>query len=231
VSNYVVPVPDPIIDEEEIVLPPVEEDEIEKISEQEIIVSSNETTYRIQIGAFEKELSEKVFEGVENVVSFSGKDGLVRYMAGSFTEYKDALNYQAQMKARGFEDAFVVTYKKGERISLNVAIKAERTSLKSELFFSQEAIKPNIEFMVQILVATESLLAEDLTKMSKLGNIDKEAKGEEMYRYFTGGYTSLDAANVRLEEAKLAGFIDAFVFAKLEGARITIEQATELLKQ
>jgi len=151
-------------------------------------------------------------------------------MAGSFTEYKEAINYQAKMKARGFEDAFIVTYKNGERISLNVAIKTERTSSNTEIVVEQEVIKPNIEFMVQILVAKESLLAEELTKMGKLGNIDKEAKGEEMYRYFTGSFTSLEDANVRLEEAKLAGYTDAFVFAKLDDERIAIEQAIELLK-
>ena len=230
VSNYVIPVPESIIDEEEVVLPFVEEDETEKISEEETVISSNVTTYRIQIGAFDKELSDKVFEGVDNVVSFSGKDGLVRYMAGSFTDYKDAINYQAQMKARGFKDAFIVTYKNGERISLNVAIKLERTSSKAEVVIRQEITKPNIEFMVQILVAKKSLSAEDLTKMGKLGNIDKEAKGEDMYLYFTGSFISLVDANVRLEEAKLAGYADAFVFAKLEGDRITIEQAIALLK-
>ena len=231
VSNYVIPVSDPVIDEDEkVVLATVEEDEIEKITNEETIISSNKTTYRIQIGAFDKELSDKVFEGVDNVVSFTGKDGLVRYMAGSFTEYKDAISYQAQMKARGFEDVFIVTYKNGERISLNVAIKTERTSAKAEVVVGQEVTKPNIEFMVQILVAKESLSAEDLTKMAKLGNIVKEAKGEEMYRYFTGSFTSLEDANARLEEAKLAGYKDAFVFAKLEGERITIEQAIELLK-
>ena len=230
VSNYVIPVPEPIIDEEEVVLLVVQEDEIEKITEEETVISSNETTYRIQIGAFDKELSDKVFEGVDNVVSFSGKDGLVRYMAGSFTEYKDAIDYQAQMKVRGFEDAFIVTYKNGERISLNIAIKTERTSSKAEVIIVQEITKPNIEFMIQILVAKESLSAKDLTKMAKLGNIDKEAKGEEMYLYFTGSFISLVDANVRLEEAKLAGYADAFVFAKLEGERITIEQAIALLK-
>jgi len=232
ISNYVPPAPAFEIDkEEEVILPTVEEIEIEKINEEKTVVSSNETTYRIQIGAFDKELSDKVFEGVDNVVSFSGKDGLVRYMAGSFTEYKNAINYQAQMKARGFEDAFIVTYKNGERISLNIAIKTERTSSNTEVVVpGQEFPKPNIEFMVQILVAKKSLSAEGLIKMSKLGNIDKEAKGEEMYRYFTGSYTSLEDANVRLDEAKLAGYTDAFVFAKLEGERITLEQAKELLK-
>jgi len=99
VSNYVIPVSDPIIDEEEkVVLPAVEE--IEKINEEETVISSTETTYRIQIGVFSKALSGAVFVGVDNVVSFTGKDGLVRYMAGSFTDYKDAISYQMQMRAR-----------------------------------------------------------------------------------------------------------------------------------
>ena len=235
ISNYVPPVPEPEIDEEEVVVAPdgdvFQTDSLfNENNVNEFVELINKTTYRVQIGAFDKALSDKVFAGVDNVVSFSGKDGLVRYMAGSFTEYKDAINYQAQMKARGFDDAFIVTYKNGERISLNVAIKTERTSSKAEVVVGQEVTKPNIEFMVQILVAKESLSAEDLTKMGKLGDIDKEAKGEEMYLYFTGSFTSLEDANVRLEEAKLAGYADAFVFAKLEGERITIEQAIELLK-
>ena len=73
-------------------------------------LANNGTTYRIQIGAFNKPLSNAVFVGVDNVISFTGKDGLVRYMTGSFTQYKDAIDYQAQMKARGFDDAFIVTY-------------------------------------------------------------------------------------------------------------------------
>ena len=229
VSNYVIPAPNPVIDEDEQVVAPFIDKKIEK-TEEVVEASSNTTTYRIQIGAFVKELSDKVFEGVDNVVYFSGKDGLVRYMTGSFTEYKDAINYQAQMKARGFEDAFIVTFKNGERISLNVAIKTERTSSKAEVVVGQEIPKSNIEFMVQILVAKESLSAEELTKMGKLGNIDKEAKGEEMYRYFTGSFTSLEDANIRLSEAKSAGYMDAFIFVKLEGERITIEQAISLLK-
>ena len=231
VSDYVIPVSDSVIDEDEVVLVPNSlKDKIEKIVDEETIISSNETTYRIQIGAFDNKLSNKVFAGVENVVSFSGKDGLVRYMAGSFTEYKDAINYQAQMKVRGFEDAFIVIYKNGERISLNVAIKTERASSTSDLVAETEVVKLNIAFLVQIIVAKESLLAEDLIKMGKLGNIDKEEKGEEMYLYFTGSFSSLADANVRLEEVQLVGYTDAFVFAELEGERITVEKAIDLLK-
>ena len=252
VSNHVIPVP--VIDEDEVVISNIEGIVEENITNKETLISSNKTTYRIQIGAFDKELSDIVFEGVDNVVSFLGKDNLVRYMAGSFTEYKDAINYQAQMKARGFKDAFIVTYKNGERISLNVAITTEKKSLKAEIVVNEEVeeevvrpnieftvqvlmvkpnvefevevlmTKPNIDFIVQIVVSENSLKSEDLSKMSKLGNIDKESKGEEMYRYFAGTYSSLIDANIRLKEAQLVGYPDAFVFAKLDGNRITLDQ-------
>ena len=229
VSAYVEPTPEPEIDEDE-VLVEVPEDEISEevvttVTEDEM---TNETTYRIQVGAFNTELSDEVFSGVKNVISFTGKDGLIRYMAGSFVEYKDAIDYQAQMRARGFEDAFIVTYKNGERISLNVAIKTEKESKVVNQEGKDEVI--NLEFIVQIMVAKSSLSADDLNKMGKLGNIDKEAEGTDMYRYFAGTYNSLKDANIQLEKAKLVGFSDAFVFPKLDGERITMERAKELMK-
>jgi hypothetical protein len=226
VSAYVEPTPEPEIDEDEVVVE-VSEDEISEevvttVSEDEM---TNETTYRIQVGAFNTELSDEVFVGVNNVISFTGKDGLVRYMAGSFVEYKDAIDYQAQMKVRGFEDAFIVTYKNGERISLNVAIKTDKP-------VSEEVIEDevNLEFTVQIMVAKASVSAAELKKMSKLGKIDKEAEGTEMYRYFSGTYEVLEDANIQLEKAKLAGYTDAFIVAYKDGERITIERAKELMK-
>ena len=151
-------------------------------------------------------------------------------MAGSFTEYKDAIDYQMQMRARGFEDAFIVTYKNGERISLNVAITTEKKAPKIKAVVEDEAVKPNIEFTVQILVAKESLSPKALKQMTPLGNIKKEENGQEMYRWFAGTYSSLEDANTRLSEAKLAGFGDAFVFATLDGERITLKQAKRLLR-
>jgi len=230
VSDYVEPTPELEIEEDEVVVE-VPEDEMSEevvttVTEDEM---TNETTYRIQVGAFNAELSDEVFVGVNNVVSFTGKDGLVRYMAGSFVEYKDAIDYQAQMKARGFEDAFIVTYKNGERISLNVAIKTEKESNKVVNQESKDE-EINLEFVVQIMVAKFTLSAVDLNKMGKLGNIDKAAEGTDMYRYFAGTYKSLEDANVQLEKAKLVGFVDAFVFPKLDGTRISMERAKELMK-
>jgi len=228
VTAYVQPVTEREIDEDEVV---VEEPITEEVEEEVVSVVNendltNETTYRIQVGAFNQELSDEVFSGVKNVISFTGKDGLIRYMAGSFVEYKDAIDYQAQMKARGFEDAFIVTYKNGERISLNVAIKTENNPVSEEVI--EDVV--NLEFTVQIMVAKASVSAAELKKMSKLGNIDKEAEGTDMYRYFAGTYEVLEDANVQLEKAKLVGFFDAFIFATLDGNRITLQEAKKLIR-
>jgi len=228
ISKYTPPVPDPLIEKTII-------DTTNIIITKKVIENSIDTTpiYRIQIGAYEVVLSEKIFSGISNVISMKDKDGLIKYTTGSFTDKKEAIDYMFQMRARGFEDAFVVAFQDGKRTIEFFAPKKKNSSVPN----TKKVIESNktkevlsIEFTVQILVAKESLSVEDLTKMSKLENIEIEAEGQEMYRYFAGTYSSFEDANMRLYEVKLAGYTDAFVFANLDGERITIEQAKELLK-
>jgi N-acetylmuramoyl-L-alanine amidase len=88
----------------------------------------------------------------------------------------------------------------------------------------------NLEFTVQIMVAKASVSAAELKKMSKLGKIDKEAEGTEMYRYFSGTYEVLEDANIQLEKAKLAGYTDAFIVTYKDGERITLQEAKKLIR-
>ena len=232
ISNYIDPVLEIEIDEDEMVVAPdqvINDPSIEDSIVNEINEPINETTYRIQIGAFPSPLSNEIFAGISNVNFFTGKDGLVRYVTGSFIEYRDAVEYQAQMKARGFEDAFIVTYKNGQRISLNVAIRDKKPPLREEKKAVEKTF--DVKFIVQIMVSGPSLSAEDLRRISTLGSFDKQAKGSYMYEYYAGTYSDLAAANIKLEKAKQAGFLDAFVFATKDGKRITLEQAESILKE
>ena len=240
VSNYTPPTPESIInlDEEVTEQNIIDSNEVLDQIVEEVIdstVNKNIIIYRIQIGAaFKVALSEQVFNGVENVISFTGKDGYIRYMTGSFADYKEAVSYKYQMQARGFEDAFIVTYKDGKRINLDVAIKREKNLSKVErkdVEFTESSETDNVEFIVQILVNNNSLDAEDLQRMTELGNIEKETQGTDMVKYFIGTYNSLEEANSRAIEAKELGFKDAFVFAKLNGERITLEKAKAVLAQ
>ena len=233
ISRYVESPTDPEIDEEEVVVAPLENvnhDMSHDSIVKQVNKSTAETIYRIQVGAYSKNkpLSSEVFVGVDNVISFTGKDGLIRYMTGSFTEYQDAVDYQAQMRARGFDDAFIVTYKNGERISLNIAIKNRKPNLLVDEVEDDE-ISLDLKFVVQIMVDGASVSAGDLERMSVLGNIDKEQSGT-FYKYYAGTYSNLEEANIQLEKAKLAGFSNAFVFATRDSERITLQEAEELLK-
>lgn len=198
-------------------------------------VNTPSTVYRIQIGAYNVTLPEKVFDGVDNVVSFKGNDGLVRYMTGSFGNYSDAIQYKVQMTARGFEDAFVVTFKDGKRIPLNKAIitkkanKVKKTSKKVKVKSTSQSNKLNLKFIVQIGVFPEILSANDLSMMSKIDNVRNEASGS-FYKYYSQEFDEYSLAATKLQKVKSVGFNDAFILSTLDGEAISLEKALELNK-
>ena len=112
------------------------------------------------------------------------------------------------MKARGFEDAFIVTYKNGERISLNLVIKnttnpiAENT-VDNEIL-AEDSVFIDLKFTVQIMVSGVSVSALDMKRMSMLDNIDKQAKGSDMYEYYAGVFYDLNEASIQLGRSKVS---------------------------
>ena len=196
---------------------------------------SNSTVYRVQIGAFNVNLSEKIFQGVDNVVSFKGNDGLVRYMTGSFDNYSDAINYRNQMKSRGFEDAFIVTFKDGKRVPLSKSISkkkapkiSKKKSVKKEVELESKKEKNvDLKFYVQIGIFPEILSANDLSMMSEINNVRKQASGS-FYKYLSDEYGEYSLAASQLQMIKSTGFKDAFIIATLNGKEISLEKALSL---
>ena len=196
---------------------------------------SNSTVYRVQIGAFNVNLSEKIFQGVDNVVSFKGNDGLVRYMTGSFDNYSDAINYRNQMRSRGFEDAFVVTFKDGKRVPLSKSISkkkapkiSKKKSVKKEVELESKKEKNvDLKFYVQIGIFPEILSADDLSMMSEINNVRKQASGS-FYKYLSDEYGEYSLAASQLQMIKSTGFKDAFIIATLNGKEISLEKALSL---
>ena len=215
-------------------------DEKEEETEKNELATIESTVYRVQIGAFNVNLSERIFEGVDNVVSFKGNDGLVRYMTGSFNNYSDAINYRSQMRSRGFEDAFVVTFKDGERVPLNVSIsKANNKTKRSSKRVTNKVSTANqkkakkvkekndLRFFVQIGVFPEILSASDLSMMSEVNNVRKQASGS-FYKYFSEEFNDYSLAASQLQMIKSIGFSDAFIISTLNGEEISIEKALSL---
>jgi cell division protein FtsN len=175
-----------------------------------------------------------VFDGVDNVVSFKGNDGWIRYMTGSFDNYSDAVNYRKQMRSRGFEDAFIVTFKDGKRIPLNRAITTNKektvktTSKTKQKKVVQQTNETGLKFIVQIGVFPKVLSANDLSMMSKINNVSNKLSGS-FYKYFCE-FDDYSLAASKLQKVKAVGFNDAFILSKLNGEEISIEKALELDK-
>ncbi|MFZ1688052.1 MAG: hypothetical protein WAU70_11555 [Flavobacteriales bacterium] len=77
--------------------------------------------YKVQIGAFRFPIPEDLFSDMTPVTGEVVGNGMVRYMAGMFTNYSNADNAKEQVRDRGYRDAFVVAYLNGQRISLGEA--------------------------------------------------------------------------------------------------------------
>ena len=196
------------------------------------VLKINEPVYRVQIGAFKEALPEQVFDGVNNVISMKDKDGFIKYMTGSFTNKKDGVDYMFQMRARGFEDAFLVAYKNGKRTieffvpKTNVDLKTKENNKKESKNTTEKEQKTSmIEFTVQILVTDQALNADQLKSLEKLKDVEKTQVGTNMFAYYAGSFNKIQNANKRLNEAKNLGFENAFIFASENGVRITIEEA------
>ena len=237
ISKYVPPAPkknlsaknDELKDKEELLV----KDTLSDVSQSVII--SQDPVYRVQIGAFKEPLPLEVFVGVENVISMKDRDGYIRYMTGSFSNKKEGIDYMFQMRARGFEDAFLVSYQDGDRIiEYFVPVKKEVTTTKKDDKKIDKKIDKKtdkeIYFVVQILVSDKDLTAEEVQNMSTLGDVEKKNVGVNMFVYNAGSYDDFMAAESRLMEAKKAGFQNAFILATVDGNRVTVAEAKNMLK-
>ena len=72
--------------------------------------------YRIQVGAFAKPINENVYKDFSPVTMENLNKGLIKYMAGYFTEENTAATARDQIRKLGFTDAFIVAYCDGKRI-------------------------------------------------------------------------------------------------------------------
>ena len=207
----------------------------ENIDTETIAENKEKVIYRVQLGYYEKDLSYDIFEGL-NVLPVKEGDGTF-YFVGVFNEHQDALIKQSEMKARGFSDAFIVTYKNGERINISNAIKAEKKNKrvrKTKTIKEEKVIETpilDIKFIVQIGVWGEDINNSTLKNISSIGGAEKIHDKGNLYKYIVGRYNSLSEAEFRKSEVSQNGFSDSFIYAEKDGKRIKVKEAVRLLNK
>ncbi len=93
---------------------------------------TGELVYKIQIGAYSRGLPayiKKLYDKlsyIRKIENYTDDRGVVVYTTGRLTNYDDAVKMQNQVRREGIEDAFVVPYFNGKRITLEEAKKLEQ---------------------------------------------------------------------------------------------------------
>lgn len=84
------------------------------------------TTFRVQIGAYEKNYIPENLESTDGSMTLEMADGLQKVMVGQFRDYQEAKALMKHMKKIGLRDAWVVAYVDGGRVDLNDVVSKDK---------------------------------------------------------------------------------------------------------
>lgn len=93
-------------------------------SSQRDEVIYEDVVFKVQIAASSKKLDTKPynFKGLKNI-SRDKQKGLYKYYFGNTPSYNEVKNLQKEAKAKGYTTAYIVAFKKGEKVKLSEIIK------------------------------------------------------------------------------------------------------------
>ena len=199
--------------------------------------NDNSPTFRVQIGAFNRKIKKSIFKDILNVVGIKGDDGLYRFFSGSYTDKSKAASHKVDMTLTGYNDAFIVAFQNGKRISLkeagfevkkNFSENLEVSSTPSENPIDSEMVR----FKIQVGAFKEKVPADILASFKKLGNVKAITNAGQGYtKYYMGDLT--DYANAVKFRKKLVtnGIVDCFIVGEFKNNIITSKEARDLLGQ
>ena len=197
----------------------------------------NAPTFRVQIGAFNRKIQKSVFKGIPNVVGIKGDDGLYRFFSGSYSDKSEAASHKIDLSLSGYNDAFLVAFQNGKRITLKEAGFEVNENFKENLEISSEAsenpIDPEmVRFRVQVGAFKEKVPDDILASFKKLGTVmAKTNAGQGYTKYYMGDF--MEYKNVLKFRSKLFdnGLIDCFIVGEFQNKIITSREALNLLGQ
>lgn len=208
----------------------------ENNGEESSVIVTKEKLYKIQIGAFKKKLSGKVFGDAEDLSYVKGDDGLWRYYSGTYSTKEDAAKHRIDLLEQGYKGSFIVAFQEGTRLSLNEAgydVNPDYNDTKVESSEpTANAINPElIKFKVQVGAFQNKIPTHILDLYLSIGNVvPRKDKATGLTKYFIGTLDSYEEANNLKQELKDKGLTDAFIIGDFNGKIITAQEALDLLK-
>ena len=199
--------------------------------------NDNSPTFRVQIGAFNRKIKKSIFKDIPNVVGIKGDDGLYRFFSGSYTDKSQAASHKVDLTLTGYNDAFIVAFQNGKRITLKEAGFEVKKDFSENLELSSTPSENPIDsemvrFKIQVGAFKEKVPEDILDNFKKLGNVKAITNAGQGYtKYYMGDF--MDYSNALIFRKKLVanGLIDCFVVGEFKNNIITSKEARDLLGQ
>ena len=192
-------------------------------------------SFRIQIGAFSRKISKSVFADLPEVVSVKGDDGLYRYFSGSYTDKSKAASHKVNLTTSGYNDAFIVAFKDGKRVTLREAGFDVKPGLTEDISLSStpsaNAVDPKlIKFRVQVGAFKEKVPTDYLDLFLDIGNVlPKKDVVSGFTRYYVGKLDTYEQAMAFRDRIAKKGLEDCFIVGEFKQKIIPSREALNLL--
>ena len=197
-------------------------------------VNSRGLIFRVQLGAFSKQLPETYLSNVGGIMEIKADDGLWKYLhSKSFKTVEAAAGLKIDLAIEyGVEDAFIVAYKDGKRITLTEA-GANSTAIETIAPTNDQVLdKTAVKFKVQIGSYKNQLPTEVLSKFMEMEGVEQDELDGGLTRYTAGGdFDSYEAAETFKQKVIDGGIGGAFIIATHKGQLIPISKAKEILSE
>ncbi len=210
--------------------------------------------FRVQVGAFKAPIPNNTFKGLTPVNAQTTPNGFLRYTVGNFDKFDDATGVKNDLRKMGYNDAFVVVYYNGQRITVNEAINILQKEGKEVIASSNVSagipsnaniaknISPAIPKNEYVVVTKElekingllytiqiGVYSREITRSQlwKLEPIYTEKLPSGLYRYTAGVYNDDKVISDKKKVVDL-GIKDAFVSAYYNSKRIPFTEAQKI---
>ncbi len=202
-----------------------------------LVANTKGVVFRIQLGAYKQRISKAVFGNVPDLIEIRTKDGLYKYMTGSYASFNDAAKNKVDLSST-YPRAFIAAYKDGKRVALSsvgATPAAGKKSIKENINAPEKPAnsinKKSLVFKVQIGVYKNEPPADEQAKYKTLKEtVQQESTSTGLIRFTVGNTNDYKEAMSLKNKMKQRGLGDAFVIAFYNGQYITIQEALELSK-
>ena len=192
-------------------------------------------SFRIQIGAFSRKISKSVFADLPEVVSVKGDDGLYRYFSGSYTDKSKAASHKVNLTTSGYNDAFIVAFKDGKRVTLREAGFDVKPGIIEDISLSStpsvNAVDSKlVKFRVQVGAFKEKVPTDYLDLFLDIGNVlPKKDVVSGFTRYYVGKLDTYEQAMAFRDRIAKKGLEDCFIVGEFKQKIIPSREALNLL--